>query len=231
MRNGLKSKMKLKNNLSSSLLASFLFFLFISIDQFVTINGLSDYCSSVNGNELLQKFENCTFFKNIDENDNLLKKDFEEMKKILNNVFTSINEPHRSVSKSESKTLFLELLTVDKLAKKHSVQFCLSSLCNLFKNCEFPIDIEYKTFENDALVAARVASYLTGWSINEKLENKMFLTKVNLYSLMRSIVVDNENIYDCKIAFFRMPDQERFIFQATKDFNNKGIFILFIIKN
>jgi hypothetical protein len=211
--------MKFTVNQPLSLMA-FIFILILN-QSIVIINGLSDYCSSVNGNELLQKFENCTFFKNI-KNDDLLKQDFDEMKKILNNVFKSINEPHRSVSKLDSKTLFLELLTVDKLAKKHSVQFCLSSLCNLFKNCEFPIDIEYKMFENDALVAARVASYLTGWSINEKLENKIFLTKVNLYSLLRSIVVDNENIYDCKIAFFRMPDQERFIFQATKDFNNKG---------
>ena len=117
---------------------------------------------------------------------------------------------------------------MDKLAKKHSVQFCMSSLCSLFKNCEFPIDIQYKTFENDALVAARLAAFLTAFSFNEKIDtvNKTnLLTKISLYTLLRSVLIDNENIYDSKIAFLRLADQERFIVHASKDVSNKGIII------
>jgi hypothetical protein len=184
-----------------------------------TTYALSNYCSSVNSNELIQKFENCTLFRNINSPE--LQYDFDEMKNILRSVFASINEANSS--KDQSKNLFMKLLTVEKLARKHSIQFCLSSLCSLFKNCEFPIDIEYKMFESDAMVAARYAAFLTASSINEKLESKVYLTKVNLYSMLRQIVVDNENIYDSKIAFLRMPDQERFIFEATKDLNNRVI--------
>jgi hypothetical protein len=192
---------------------------------------LSNYCSSsINTNQLLENFQNCTNFKNYmsslnNQSSTSDKVSFSEtyanITEILKKVFSSISEGNSS--KNDTTHLFLDLLRLVKLAKSHSkTEFCFMSICDLFKNCEFPLNMEYKTFEDDALVASRMASLLTSYSFNEKLDEKVYLSKSNIYSLLRLSVTENENIYDSKITFFRTPDEERFMFHAIKDANQKS---------
>jgi len=187
--------------------------------KFAFVCCLSKYCSTVNKNEIIDKFSDCTKSKNADA-DSLIRANSIEITKILESVITSVNDPQ--TTKSDSRELFLKLLEVLQLAKTHSsLEYCITSLCNLFKNCEFPLNIYYKNFENNALVASRVAALLTALTFNEKLDEKTYLNKANLYSILRLSVIDNDDIYDSKIAFLRAPNQERFIFHASKDSNIK----------
>lgn len=72
------------------------------------------------------------------------------------------------------------------------------------------------------MVAARIAGLLTAITFNEKIENKTFLTKTNIYSLLRMNIIENQNIYDAKIAFFRTPEQERLMIHASKSLQDKS---------
>jgi hypothetical protein len=187
--------------------------------KFAIINCLSKYCSTVNKEEIIGKFSDCIKTKNAG-GDSFIRANSIEIKNILENVVTSVNDPQ--TTKSDSRELFLKLLEVLQLAKTHSsLEYCITSLCNLFKNCEFPINIYYKNFENNALVASRVAALLTALTFNEKLDEKTYLTKTNLFSILRSSVIDNDDIYDSKIIFLRTPNQDRFMFHALKDSNIK----------
>ena len=197
-----------------------------------TAFGLSNYCSSnVNTKQLYEKFQVCHNIKNYMVQAQTSKsamsdfvkfnESFSNITEILKKVFTSIDTGKSS--KNETKHLFLDLLRVVKLAKSQSmIEQCLIEICDFFKNCEFPLNIEYKAFENDALTAARIASLLTSYTFNEKLDEKVYLTKANIYSLLRLSIAENENIYDCKIVFLRSPEQERFMFHAHKDLNQKS---------
>ena len=192
--------------------------------------GLSKYCSNnVNTKQLYEKFQGCP--KNYNEHalntknamSDFVKfnESFTNITDILKKVFTSIDTGKSS--KNETKHLFLDLLQIVKFAKSHSmIEQCLIEICDFFKNCEFPIDIEYKTFENDALVAARLASLITSYTFNEILDDKVYLTKANIYSLLRLSITEYDNIYDCKITFLRTPEKERFMFHALKDLNKKS---------
>ena len=192
---------------------------------------LSNYCSSsINTNQLLEKFQNCTNFKTYISPVNnqsstsdkaFFSETYSNITAILKKVFASKNSP--TSSKNDTTHLFLDLLRLVKLAKSNSkTEFCFMSICEFFKNCEFPLNMEYKTFHNDALVASRMASLLTSYTFNEKIDQKIYLSKTNIYSLLRLSITENENIYDSKITFFRTPDEERFMFHATKDFNQKS---------
>ncbi|CAF0705407.1 unnamed protein product [Brachionus calyciflorus] len=197
-------------------------FLIVFIKQ---TQALSQYCSSVLRDDLIKQFDNCINIKSLDpsvyslnEIDEIKDK-YQNIIVILDKVMTSINVD--KTSKNETKHLFLDILDLVKLANSHSkIKFCAASICSLFKNCEFPIDIEYKNFENDAMVAARTASLLTGLTLNEKLENKTFLSKSNLYTLLRLSISEYDNIYDAKIAFLRSAEEDRLIIHATKSFMN-----------
>lgn len=204
-------------------------------------NGLNKYCELKDTKELLNKFENCTRTGSMRLNTYsmsssssssssqsssetiTLKEHNDEILRILRRVLDAIDEGNST--KNESRHLFLDILRMVKIINSHSeFKYCISALCNLFKNCAFPINIEYKNFEDVAMVAARVAALLTAITYNEKLENKTYLTKANINSLMRLTVVDNDNIYDSKIAFFRNANQERFMFQASKNVETRSMF-------
>lgn len=203
---------------------------FVYIISYFHVYSLSQYCSSINTEELFNSFENCINLKSV--NSSSLSKmatadhasfsqSYYNITNILKRVFASLDEG--GSAKNDNKQLFLDLLRLVKLAKSHSkLDFCFTSICSLFKNCEFPLQIEYKNFENDAMVASRIAALLTAFTFNEKLESKIYLTKTNLYSLLRHNLAENEDIYDIKIAFIRTPDQERFIFHALKNLDKKG---------
>ena len=196
---------------------------------------LSNYCSSnINTNTIFEKFQNCVDFKAYMSPKNnqtsttdktIFNQTYSNITSILADVFASIEAGNSS--NNDTKNLFLDLLRLVKLAKSHSkTELCFISICDLFKNCEFPLNIEYKTFESDALVAARLASLLTSYTFNEKLDDKVYLTKANIYSMLRLSITEYDNIYDSKITFFRTLNEERFMFHAIKDLNKKGNFIL-----
>ena len=128
-----------------------------------------------------------------------------------------------STSKNRTKNLFLDILDLVKLANSHSqLKFCVTSICSLFKNCEFPINIEYQNFENDAMVAARMAALITGLTLNQNIEKQNYLSKINLYTLLRLSISEYENIYDAKVAFFRNLDENRLILHAAKSLKNRS---------
>jgi hypothetical protein len=206
---------------SAILLCSFLF---------VKINALSKYCSAVNREELIQKFDNCsksryTVLATINRlsslEDQNVTENYNNILNMLKRVLLSIEEGNST--KNDTKHLFLDILRMVEIVSNHNqIKFCFVSICNLFKNCEFPINIEYKNFENDAMVASRVAALLTALTYNERIENKTYLTKMNLNSLLKLTVLDNINIYDSKIIFKFSPDLPRFAFQATKNLEDKS---------
>ena len=72
------------------------------------------------------------------------------------------------------------------------------------------------------MVAARIAALLTSWSNNERYTNITYLNKLAIFSLLRSAVADNTNIYDAKIIFKLTNSAERYAFEAYKDFANKS---------
>lgn len=150
-----------------------------------------------------------------------LKQKYQSILNILDKVLTSINDGNST--KNDTIYLFLDILLLVKTANSHSdLQYCFLSLCSLFKNCEFPINIDYKTFESDAIVASRLAAHLTALTFNERVEDKKYVTKINIYSLMRLALSESENIYDIKVMFDRSQSQGRLMIHGTKDLKNKG---------
>lgn len=196
-----------------------------------SVDSLSNYCSNnINTAQLYSNFENCIDINNYGKYPVKMKmsdyivfnETYKNITSILKRVFISI-EGDAMTSKNDTKHLFMDLLRLVKLTKSDSkTQFCFTTICDFFKNCEFPVDIEYKLFESDALVAARFASILSAYTFNEELEKQVYLSKANVFSLLRSIT-ENDNIYDCKITSLRTPEQERFMFHATKDIDLKTI--------
>lgn len=133
---------------------------------------------------------------------------------------TSINDGNST--KNDTIHLFLDILQLVKTANSHSsLKYCIVPICSLFKNCEFPIDIDYRTFENDALVASRLAALFTALTFNERVENKQYLSKVNIYSMVRLALSESENIYDVKIMFPRSSNIDRLMVHGTKDLKSK----------
>lgn len=150
-----------------------------------------------------------------------LRQKYQSILNILDKVLTSINDGNST--KNDTIYLFLDILLLVKTANSHSdLQYCFLSLCSLFKNCEFPIELDYRTFENDALVASRLAALLTAFTFNERVEDKKYLTKVNVYSIIRLALSESENIYDIKVMFDRSQSEGRLMVHGTKDLKNKG---------
>lgn len=127
----------------SIIIIKILFLSIILISIFSSINCLGKYCSSVNRDDLFEKFENCTNLKNYDYSSSNpssyysdIKQKYQEIVAILDKVLTSINDGNSS--KNETKHLFLDILRLVKIANSHSkLKFCASSICTLFKHCEF----------------------------------------------------------------------------------------------
>ncbi|RNA23662.1 G-coupled receptor -like protein [Brachionus plicatilis] len=194
----------------------------------VRIGAISRYCSGVHREDLVKQFDNCVNISSLESGSYSLheKQQIEQkylnMLSILDKIMVSMNE--QGTSKNETKNLFLDILDLVKLANSHSqLKFCVTSICSLFKNCEFPINIEYQNFENDAMVAARMAALLTGLILNQKIENQSYLSKLNLYTLLRLSISEHENIYDAKVAFLRNPGESRVIIHGTKSLRNRII--------
>lgn len=123
--------------------------------------------------------------------------------------------------KHNTKRLLLDLVQIiasvnDDSALKTCVR---GSICNLFKNCELPMNIEYKDWENDVLVASRMASLLSLMTRNEVRDGSVDLKQSTLYSLLRSAVADNFNIYNAKIVF--KLTQDRAAYEALKIKNGR----------
>lgn len=151
------------------------------------------------------------------------KKKYETILNIVGKVLKSINDANST--RNDTIHLFLDILLLVKTANSHSdLQNCIVSLCTLFKNCEFPIDIDYRTFESDALVASRLGALLTTLTFNERIvDTTKYLTKLNVYSLVRLALSESENIYDIKILFDRLQSQTRLMVHGTKDLKNKVV--------
>ena len=210
----------------------FSFLLFISVligYNLILVNSLKKYCSPVNKFEILSNFQNCSdSIINSNKNTSDLFENYNRILKMLENVLNSIESDQ--INKNETNHLILDIIKMVEIANsKPSLKLCFTHVCSLFKNCELPISIEYKNFENDASVATRLAALLTAISINENKENKTYLTKENLISLLKITVVDTENIYDSKIIFKPKTDNSRYAFHASKDYETKSNKLIFFL--
>ena len=206
-------------------------FLIIIISQINSTYTLSKYCSAstVVNTEFRVKFDECTRSKNY-VNNNDTKKNHEELLSLLDKV-TEVIKAENS-TKEETKRLLLDLVRIVTIVNYDgTTKSCMrSQVCSLFKNCELPMEIQYSDWSNDAIVAARIAALLTSWSHNEKISNTVFLNKLAIYSLLKSAIADNSNIYDAKIIFKLSNSSERFAFEAYKDVANKSkkrIYLMF----
>jgi hypothetical protein len=173
------------------------------------IESLGDYCSQVDRIQIVEKFEECSHYLNItsDHQTNHESNDsYIYFSRILNNVLNAIES--NNSTKQETKHLFLTMLKMAEFANNRTdFKNCFVSLCSLLKNCEFPLEISYKNFDNIAMTAARIASILTAYTFNEKLENEAFLSWQQLNTQLKLTVLDNENIYDGKIIFFKSKNK------------------------
>jgi hypothetical protein len=90
-------------------------------------------------------------------------------------------------------------------------------------SCKFSTELVDgdKYFEQNAMLAANLASKLTALSLNEKIENKVFITRPNVYSMFRTSLVDFEGVNDVKIVFKRFGDKENVAFHASKKLQTK----------
>lgn len=193
----------------------------------VRIQAISRYCSGVHHEDLVKQFDNCVNISSLESRSystherKQIEQKYQNILAILDKIMVSMVET--STSKNRTKNLFLDILDLVKLANSHSqLKFCVTSICSLFKNCEFPINIEYQNFENDAMVAARMAALITGLTLNQNIEKQNYLSKINLYTLLRLSISEYENIYDAKVAFFRNLDENRLILHAAKSLKNRS---------
>jgi hypothetical protein len=218
-----------------------------------TVDGLSRYCSTVSRVDFQKEFEACQIIRGLQKPDQVLtspvavtnpgakpqttdKKDnveaentarrYAEVIQLLNRVLLSLEDVN--ISRHETKLLFLDIVRMITIVNDDNrIKFCMRGvICNLFKNCEFPMEIEYNDWSNDAIVAARMAALLTVWSANERVLNTTYLTQLSLYSLLRASVADHANIYDSKIVvqtrLGATEGKQRYAFEATKNVKDKS---------
>jgi hypothetical protein len=217
------------------------------------VNGLNKYCSTVSQSEFKKEFAACQIIRSPHktaatqslsssgsvtsanrlqsddtrdtiEADNTARR-YAEVIHILERVLFSLEDIN--ITRHETKLLFLDIVRMITIVNDDNrIKFCMRGLiCNLFKNCEFPMEIEYSDWSNDAIVAARLAALLTVWTANERVLNNTYLTQLSLYSLLRSTVADYANIYDSKIVLPKMGnDGKRYAFEATKNIKDKSLY-------
>ena len=195
----------------------------VSVLVFDSVVCLGSYCSQVDRKQILKKFDDCSQYLDISGNEDL-RENYINILNMLNNVLDAIE--NNNSTKNETKHLFFGMLNMVEFANNQTeFKHCFVSLCNLFKNCEFPIKISYLNFDNIAMAAARMAAMLTAFTFKEQFENKVLLTETNLNTQLKLTVLDNESIYDGKIIFKANEQQEMHAFHATKDLDTKEVVV------
>jgi len=208
-------------------------FLIVVLSYHITLVAcLSRYCSIGSQSEFRKEFNNCVLRKQDHptvynpENRKQIetRQKHEEVLKLLDKI--SVLLQGANITKYETKYLFLDMVHMIKiLYDDNTMKLCMRGvICNLFKNCELPMEIEYKDWENDAMVAARIASLLTSWTASDAVLNTNYLTQIQLYSVLRSAVADYDSIYESKIVFMPNATSSRLAFSATKDISDKSNF-------
>lgn len=196
-------------------------FCLIIIFQINSIHGLGKYCSA-SAIDIRTGFDECKRSKNYVYNN-----DTEELLSLLDKVSEELRGEENS-TEEQTKHLLLDLVRIVTIVNYDpTTKTCMRSpVCNLFKNCEIPMDIQYSDWDNDAIVAARMAALLTSWSHNEKITNTTYMHRLAIYSLLRSAISDNLNIYDAKIILKLNSSSDRMAFEANRDRKSKSKTIL-----
>lgn len=201
--------------------------------QISSVACLSRYCHISSQSEFRNEFNNCVLRKQdsaeystvyqADRTPIETQQKYEEVLKLLDKITVLLQGVN--ITKYETKYLFLDMVHMIKiLYDDNTMKLCMRGvICNLFKHCELPMDIEYKDWENDAMVAARIASLLTSWSASDAILNTNYLTQMQLYSVLHSAVADYDTIYESKIVFMANATSSRLAFSATKDVSDRSI--------
>lgn len=197
-----------KKNMIIMRLKHILLILTLFIIQFAKpFDTLSRYCSTLTDNSpFISTFKSCYAKVELDY----------ESASLLDQVMVSFES-----STSNSTGILIDLVRLIQLANTQTeLRSCLKSACGLFTNCEFPIDSKHwNDFETEASAASRLASLLTGLMPNEDSDSKSLLK--NLHSLLEFTLLDNVNIYECKIIF-KDSNYKNLDLQATKSFRDKS---------
>jgi hypothetical protein len=177
-------------------------------------------CSSVTSREdLARKLENCSQVRSSSNTG--LQERHDTILKIVENLLT---ESPAIKATSQRSTLINVLDIISVLDGSEQLKrACGATLGEILASCHFPAEVidRDELFESNAILAAHVASKLTALGINERIESKVFLTRTNIYSLLRLSLVDYEDVYDAKVVFTRFNDQDKFMFHAYKNLNTK----------
>ena len=165
---------------------------------------LSNFCSQNTDNQrFVSTFKSCYTKTNLDY----------ESLSLFNQVTASFER--------QSNSTLIDMVRLIELTKSHeNLKLCLKTNCGLFAGCEFPIESKHwNGFETEVSAASRLAILLTSMTYNE--ESDIKLVSKNFYSLLEFTLLDNVNIYECKIIFKDLNKQSLNL-QATKSFKEKS---------
>lgn len=154
---------------------------------FNSARSLKDYCVQVNRNSILNKFSKCVHY---------LPAEYEPVERQLVDILAAIDSSDSK--KEDTIRLFLQMLEMTQLMNgQMKFEECFSKqTCELFKGCEFPLEMEGSKMEQSEASAARLAAILTAFSINEEKEKNTLLSPVNLRTNLKISLLNEENIYD-----------------------------------
>ncbi len=167
---------------------------------------LSNYCSQLTDNQrFVSTFKSCYAKNSLNY----------EYLSLFNRVTASFE------SQSYSTSILIDMVRLVEVAKRNeNLKTCLESNCGLFSGCEFPIESKFwNGFETEVSAASRLATLLTSMAYNEEIDSKLVLK--NFRSLLEFTLLDNVNIYECKIIY-KDSNKQNLNLQATKSFKEKS---------
>jgi hypothetical protein len=200
---------------SQSLMA---LFLILIMTQYVSGKYLCSSFTSIE--DIAKKITNCSQTESSSDSSELKAKQ-DAILKLVSNLLTE-NRATESASQRSVLTNTLDLINILN-SNEQFKRTCSVTFSEIFSSCQFAAQVidDDEFFKINSILAAQIASKLTALIINEKAESKVFLTRPNIYSLLRLSLVDNENVYDAKIVFNRFNDQDKIMFHAYKNLITK----------
>ncbi len=184
----------------------FLTLIFYSISIHSSATARLDVClAEIDSNQVLKYFDDCgtQLTSDTTKNSSELKADVVNIINSINLGYTSNNatpQNHNTINLFRDMLALYELLIIKK--PHNGLCSTQETICDLlFNACEFPIETNTARLNKIAISAAKLASALTAYSINEEKNGSRFLTAVNLATNLKLLMQEETDIYDAKLIF------------------------------
>lgn len=185
---------------------------------------LCEYCSKVDRNAILNKFESCRELITNPGNSTVIQ---EHLYSILDDIESTKLNKEQHVNADVD--VFMHMVQfVQILHNQDDFKTCFDHMwCSLFKNCEFPIHFQYDDFNRRiSKEASRLASILTAFTTNEKRDNQVYLTRDNIEAQLRLAVIDSHHsIIKAKVILRQIPEKNQVFtaYYAITDHNQMNV--------